>query len=132
MTTLFVASYEQVNMRVVVPVSESCELPNRASPLSDNDAAVVSATGRPETVPGCVLPDLIHIEVSSSPYLPIDNISHINAPGTIPEEYWEQMKPVIRRTYLDEEKSLNQVMDIMKLVYGFKARQVSYLVNHAR
>jgi hypothetical protein len=38
------------------------------------------------------------------------------------EREWEQMKPIIRRMYLGEGKTLDDVMSTMSLVYRFQAR----------
>jgi hypothetical protein len=36
-------------------------------------------------------------------------------------EYWDQMKGLLSRFYLDENKSLGEVMDLMRSIYGFNA-----------
>jgi Clr5 domain len=36
-------------------------------------------------------------------------------------ENWEQMKGILSRLYLDENRSLGEVMDLMRSIYGFSA-----------
>lgn len=61
----------------------------------------------------------IHIHINRA--LPAESTSAAPKSGSFSEEKWDQMQPTIRRLYLDEAKSLEQVMGIMAAVYGFKA-----------
>lgn len=38
--------------------------------------------------------------------------------------YWEQYKPVMRRLYIDEERPLREVSEIMEKDFGFRATYV--------
>ncbi|KAH0537364.1 hypothetical protein FGG08_005843 [Glutinoglossum americanum] len=43
-----------------------------------------------------------------------------------PEQEWEQMKPIIHRMYLEEGKTLDDVMSTLSLVYHFHASEKMY------
>lgn len=38
--------------------------------------------------------------------------------------YWEDYKPIMRRLYIDEKRTLREVMEIMENEFDFKARYV--------
>lgn len=38
--------------------------------------------------------------------------------------YWEDYKPIIRRLYIDENRTLSEVIEIMKNKFNFKATYV--------
>jgi hypothetical protein len=125
---------EVTDMRFVVPVSESLNDAQRISSMGDHEACAADTLNSSDNAQ-CEFPATIHFHINIIPsrkrlgYRPKHDAPH--AQSTIPEEHWERIRPVLRRLYLDEGKSLAQVMDIMRLVYGFKARRVYGPFRHS-
>ena len=44
------------------------------------------------------------------------------------EQDWIDQKPLIRRLYVDEDRTLNEVMEIMEKQEGFKARYAQVML----
>jgi len=64
--------------------------------------------------------DDIHIGIGIAPPERGQDPSAFEQKGTS-EEQWDRLRPAICRLYLDEAKSLEQVIGIVSAVYNFKA-----------
>ena len=63
----------------------------------------------------------IHLNMANAPLLESEAVPTASTLGYASRTEWDRVRPIIKRFYVDEDKTLKEVMAIMARDYGHQA-----------